>query len=122
MLTSIDFAQFIRVSRRLESIPAMSSIAALPPIAQAEFCVVSRRNDSLGPRARWTLFASSGGVRTRREFNRCWTRLEVDDGAPARASRLALRSEGESIRFGDALPVHERGSLARELRRVLARR
>ena len=58
----------------------------------------------------------------RREFNRCWTRLEVEDGAPVRASRLALRSEGESIRFGDALPVHELNRIARELRRVLARR
>jgi uncharacterized membrane protein len=166
----------------LESVPAISSAAALPPIAQAEFCVVSRRNDSLGPRARWTLFASlcavsfglalgfaafgawmvlpysaaemgllcaawlwferhsgdwervavigdrvivereSAGVRTRREFNRCWTRLEVDDGAPMRASRLALRSEGLSIHFGDALPVHERDSIARELRQVLAMR
>ena len=156
MLRSIRFCfSFIHVSRRLESTPATSSVAAWPPIAQAEFCVVSRRNDSLGPRARWTLFASlcavsfglalgfaalgawmvlpysaagmgllygawrwferhtgdwervtvtgdrvlvereSGDARTRREFNRCWTRLEVEDGAPVHASRLALRSEGD---------------------------
>jgi uncharacterized membrane protein len=160
----------------------MSSVSALPPsIAEAEFCVISRRNDSLGPRARWSLFASlcavsfglalgfaafgawmvlpysaaemgvlfwvwrwferhasdwervtitgdrvivereSAGVRTRREFNRCWTRLEIDEGAALTAPRLALRSEGESIRFGDALPVHERDSIARELRRALSR-
>ena len=63
----------------------------------------------------------SAGVRTRREFNRCWTRLEIDEGAALTAPRLALRSEGESIRFGDALPVHERDSIARELRRALSR-
>jgi uncharacterized membrane protein len=161
----------------------MSSVSALPPpIAETEFCVVSRRNDSLGPRARWSLFASlcavsfglalgfaafgawmvlpysavemgvlywawrwferhtsdwervtitgdrvivereSAGVRTRREFNRYWTRLEIDDGAALRAPRLALRSEGESIRFGDALPVHEVHGIAKELRRALSRR
>jgi hypothetical protein len=39
-----------------------------------------------------------------------------------RVLRLALLSEGQSIHFGDALPVHERDNVARELRRVLARR
>jgi uncharacterized membrane protein len=160
----------------------MSSVAALPPIAQAEFCVISRRNDSLGPRMRWSVFASlcavsfglalgfaalgawmvlpysaaemgllyfawrwferhtgdwervavtgdrvivereCAGVRSRREFNRYWTRLEIDAGARVRAPRLALRSEGESVRFGDTLPVHERESVARDLRRALAKR
>jgi uncharacterized membrane protein len=33
--------------------------AGIPPLsAEPEFCVVSRRNDSLGPRWRWSLFAS----------------------------------------------------------------
>lgn len=33
--------------------------AGMPPLsAEPEFCVVSRRNDSLGPRRRWSLFAS----------------------------------------------------------------
>ncbi len=183
MLRLIDFAiASFAVSRRFESIPAMSSVAALSPVLEAEFCVVSQRNDSLGSRARWTLFASlcavsfglafgfaafgawmvlpysaaemgllygvwrwferhagdwervtvagdrvivereRAGVLTRREFNRYWTRLEVDDAAPGRALRLALRSEGESIRFGDALAVHERDIVARDLRRALAGR
>lgn len=37
--------------------------AALPPLpAESEFCLVSRRNDSLGSRWRWRLFASLCGV------------------------------------------------------------
>ena len=33
--------------------------AGIPPLsAEPEFCVVSRRNDSLGTRRRWSLFAS----------------------------------------------------------------
>jgi uncharacterized membrane protein len=93
---------FIRVSRRLESISAISSV-----VVTGDRVIVERQ---------------SAGVRTRREFNCYWTRLEVDGGAPMRASRLALRSEGQSIRFGDTLPVHERDSIARKLRQVLATR
>jgi uncharacterized membrane protein len=37
--------------------------AAIPPLAaESEFCVLSRRNDSLGPRWRWRIFASLCGV------------------------------------------------------------
>jgi uncharacterized membrane protein len=145
-----------------------------------EFCVVSRRNDSLGSRARWTLFAGlcavsmgmvltfaalgawpvlpysmiemsllcwafgwierhakdwervtvrgdrivverhSGGTRTQREFNRFWTRLEVEADARNRVARLVLRHRGESLPLGEGLPQHERAAIARELRRALA--
>jgi uncharacterized membrane protein len=147
---------------------------------RSEFCVVSRRNDSLGSRARWTLFAglcaasmgmaltfaalgawpvlpysmiemsllcwafrwierhakdwervtvrgdrivverNSGGTRTQREFNRFWTRLEVEADAHNRVARLVLRHRGESLPFGEGLPQHERAVIARELRRALA--
>ncbi|HEY1438010.1 MAG TPA: DUF2244 domain-containing protein [Casimicrobiaceae bacterium] len=147
---------------------------------RSEFCAVSRRNDSLGSRARWTLFAGlcavsmgmavafaafgawpvlpysviemgvlcwafsriechasdcervtvrgdrivveriRGGVRTRREFNRFWTRLEVEADARDGALRLVLRHRGESLPFGEELPAHERAAIARDLRRALA--
>ena len=160
----------------------MPGAVVLPSFSEADFCVVSRRNDSLGTRARGLLFASlcavsfglafgfamfgawmvlpysaaemgllywafrwferhardweriaiagdrliverkTCGKRTRREFNRCWTRLEVEDAGLLRAPRLALRFAGESLRFGDALSAHERANVARELRRALAAR
>ena len=150
---------------------------------RSEFCAVSRRNDSLGSRARWTLFAGlcavsmgmavavaafaafaawpvlpysviemsvlcwafsrierhandwervtvrgdrivveriRGGVRTQREFNRFWTRLEVEADARDRVARLVLRHRGESLPFGEELPAHERAAIARDLRRALA--
>src|SRR5438477_10586879 len=116
--------------------------AGIPPsLAESEFCVISRRNDSLGTRGRWRFFGSlcivSFGLalgfaafgawmvlpysalemavlylafrwmerhaadwerisicgdriivereraetRTRREFNRYWARVEMDEGA-----------------------------------------
>ena len=111
-----------------------------PPLAESEFCVVSRRNDSLGTRGRWVFFGSlcvvsfslalgfaafgawmvlpysalemtvlylafrwferhatdwervsvsddrvvvereRAGVRSRREFNRFWVRVEMQEG------------------------------------------
>jgi uncharacterized membrane protein len=147
---------------------------------RSEFCAVSRRNDSLGSRARWTLFAGlcavslgmaltfaafgawpvlpysvlemgvlcwafgrierrandwervtvrgdrvvveriRGGVRTQREFNRFWTRLEVEADARSQMARLVLRHRGESLPFGEELPAHERAATARDLHRALA--
>ena len=147
---------------------------------RSEFCAVSRRNDSLGTRARWTLFAGlcavsigmavafaafgawpvlpysvvemgvlcwafrwierhandwervtvrgdqivveriRGGARTQREFNRFWTRLDVESDAGNRVARLVLRHRGESLLFGEELSAHERAALARDLRRALA--
>lgn len=64
-----------------------------------------------------------GAVRERREFNRHWLQVELDEGdAPWRATRLALRYAGESVEFGGALPPLERARVARELRRLLASR
>lgn len=160
----------------------MPATVVSPLPSDADFCVVSRRNDSLGTRRRWLLFASLcaislvlafgfavygawmvlpysaaemgllfwafrwferhssdwervavvgdrviverdfGGKRSRRELNRYWTRLEVQDAGSLRAPRLALRFAGESVHFGDALPAHERLSIARALRRALAER
>ena len=156
--------------------------ADIPPLpVEPEFCVVSRRNDSLGSRWRWRLFASlcalsfglalvfaafgawlvlpysalemlvlyvafrwidrhatdwervsvagdrvtvereRGGVIARDEFNRYWTRGEVQDNGFVRAPRLELRFAGKSIAVGEELSAAERTTLARNLRRVLAR-
>jgi uncharacterized membrane protein len=154
--------------------------AGIPLPTGLEFCVVSRRNDSLGSRWRWRLFGSlcavsfgfglgfaafgawmvlpysalemavlylafrwferhaadwervsvcgervvvereRAGVHTRREFNRFWARVEVDEGVLGRAPRLALRFAGERVAFGDELSAEERVAVARELRRALA--
>jgi uncharacterized membrane protein len=147
---------------------------------QSEFCAVSRRNDSLGSRARWSVFAilcavslgmgltftalgawpvlpysvlemgllcwafgwmerhasdwervtvcgdrvvverARGGTRTLREFNRFWTRLDVEADARNRVTRVVLRHRGESLLLGEELPALERGRIARELRQALA--
>jgi uncharacterized membrane protein len=146
---------------------------------RSEFCAVSRRNDTLGSRARWTLFAVlctvsmgmaltfaafgawpvlpysaiemgvlcwafrwierhaddwervtvrgdqivveriRGGARTQREFNRFWTRLDVESDAGNRVARLVLRHRGESLLLGEELSAHERAAIARDLRRAL---
>jgi uncharacterized membrane protein len=63
------------------------------------------------------------GVYTRREFNRFWARVELDEsGGPHRPPRLVLRFAGEREAFGDELPAEERVAVARELRRALAAR
>jgi uncharacterized membrane protein len=158
----------------------MSAEIDLSLPVRSELCVVSRRNDSLGSRARWTVFAglcalSMGmalafaafgawpvlpysmiemgvlcwafrwierhandwervtvrgdrivvernrcGTRTEREFNRFWTRVEVETDASNRVARLMLRHRGETLPLGDELPAHERAAMARDLRRVLA--
>ena len=156
-----------------------AGIPSLP--TEPEFCVVSRRNDSLGARGRRGLFASlcvvsfglalafaavgawlvlpysalemavvylafrwfdrhatdwervsvcgdrviverqRAGMYTRREFNRFWARVELEEaGALRRGSRLVLRFAREREPFGDELPAEERAAVARELRRALA--
>jgi uncharacterized membrane protein len=155
--------------------------AGIPPLpAGSEFCVISRRNDSLRTRGRWQCFGSlcvvsfglalgfaafgawlvlpysalemtvlylafrwferhatdwervsvsddrvvvereRAGVRSRREFNRFWVRVEMQEGGFGRQPRLTLRFGGGGVPFGDELPVDERASVARELRRALA--
>lgn len=59
-----------------------------------------------------------GGVRTRREFNRQWLRVELEEQGFGRPPALALRYAGQRTSFGDALPATERIRLSRELRRV----
>ena len=156
--------------------------AGIPPLpVEPEFCVTSRRNDSLGTSWRWRLFASlvavslalalgfaafgawmvlpysalemivlyvaflwierhasdwervsvagdrvtierqRGGALVQYEFNRCWTRLEVEGEGLTRAPRLKLRSAGKCVAVGEELPAAERVALARDLRRVLAK-
>ncbi len=153
-------------------------IDASSPV-QSDFCAVSRRNDSLGSRARWAVFAvlcavslgmgltftalgawpvlpysvleigllcwafgwmerhahdwervtvrgdrivverARGGTRTMREFNRFWTRLDVEADARNRVARVVLRHRGESLLLGEELSAHERVRIAHELRRAL---
>jgi uncharacterized membrane protein len=156
-----------------------AGIPSLP--TEPEFCVVSRRNDSLGARGRRRLFVSlcvvsfglaaafaalgawlvlpysalemavvylafrwfdrhatdwervsvcgdrvilereRAGIYTRREFNRFWARVELEEwGALHREPRLVLRFAREREPFGDELPPEERAAVARELRRALA--
>jgi len=61
------------------------------------------------------------GVYTRREFNRFWARVELEEsGGVNRPPRLALRFASQRVPFGDDLPAEERVAVARELRRALA--
>lgn len=60
------------------------------------------------------------GVRTRREFNRQWLRVELEERGFGRPPALALRYAGQRTTFGEALPAGERIRLGRELRRILA--
>jgi len=156
--------------------------AGIPPLSfESEFCVVSRRNDSLGSRWRWRLFASlcvvsfglalgfavfgawlvlpysvlemtvlylafvwidrhasdwervsvcgdrvvvereRAGLQTRCEFNRYWARIDVENQGFNRAPRLTLRFAGQSIAIGEELSAEDRGAVARDLKRLLAK-
>ena len=156
--------------------------AGIPPLSiESEFCVVSRRNDSLGSRWRWRLFASlcvvsfglalgfaalgawlvlpysvlemavlylaflwidrhasdwervsvcgdrvvvereRAGVQSRCEFNRYWARIDVENQGFNRAPRLTLRFAGQSIAIGEELSAEDRGAVARDLKRLLAK-
>lgn len=148
---------------------------------EPEFCVVSRRNNSLATRQRWTLFgvlavvsvglalafAAAGawmvlpyslleiallglafrwiearagdwerltvvgdriiverelrGVRDRHEWNRPWVRVGCTSGRLSQGA-LELRSGGEAVSFGEALPEREREAVAAALRRLIAAR
>ncbi len=58
------------------------------------------------------------GRQERREFNRCWMRVEFDPGGFGRRPRLTLHNAGHAVDFGSALPVAEMHTTARELRRI----
>lgn len=61
------------------------------------------------------------GIYTRREFNRFWARVELEESGALRPTlRLVLRFSGEREPFGDELPAEDRVAVARELRRALA--
>jgi uncharacterized membrane protein len=159
------------------------SAAELPPLTvDPEFCVLSRRNNSLDTRQRWTLFAGlaavslglalafvaagawpvlpysvleisvlglafawierrsgdwerltiagdrvivereMGGTQSRREFNRWWLRVELEEAGFMRPAQLTLRCAGDEIAFGGALPPRERTAVAQELARLLRAR
>lgn len=159
----------------------MPVTVSLPP-SDTAFTVVARRNNSLAPRQRWTLYGAfaagslalafafvAGGVwpvlpysaleltclaiafvvierragdvdrltldgdrvvveqeragrASRREFNRQWLRVEVDEQRWTHEPRVVLRSGREEVRFGDTLAACERASLARTIRGALRAR
>jgi len=57
------------------------------------------------------------GRLARREFNRWWLRVELDE-ARAREPQLLLRYAGEAMDFGSALPPARRVEVARALKRL----
>jgi uncharacterized membrane protein len=59
-----------------------------------------------------------GGARERREWNRPWVRIELEETRFGRR-RLLLRCGGEEWEFGDALGEPERNAVARELKRLI---
>jgi uncharacterized membrane protein len=61
------------------------------------------------------------GVRTTRQFNRPWVRVEFDVRGSGASPSLGLRYAGQIVSFGADLPVAERTRLARELKRLLGR-
>jgi uncharacterized membrane protein len=62
------------------------------------------------------------GRQERREFNRLWVRVEVSEQGFCRVPRVTLHRAGVACACGDALPVPERGAMARELRRMVGAR
>jgi len=58
------------------------------------------------------------GNRERREFNRCWLRVEFDPGGFGRRARVTLHSAGNAVDFGGAMSVAEMQVMAGELRRI----
>jgi len=70
---------------------------------------------------RVTVERERGGVLARHEFNRFWTRVELQVDGFGRSPRLELRFAGKSIAVGEELSAPERARLARDLRRALAR-
>jgi uncharacterized membrane protein len=65
---------------------------------------------------------AAGRTRERREFNRYWLRVDVEDGGFGRPPRVVLRGGGAAREFGNALPAAERLAVARELRRLTGMR
>lgn len=158
----------------------MPTALAYPAAVDLEFSVIARRNDSLGSRGRWLIFASlcavslglalafaafgawlvlpysilemvvlflafwfferhagdwerltvdgdrviverqRGGISSRQEFNRFWTRLEWEPGHFGQSAQLALCHGKARVPFGADLAAEAREAIARDLRRALA--
>ena len=62
------------------------------------------------------------GRASRREFNRHWLRVDVDERGWTHEPRLVLRSGRDEVRFGDSLAACERAELARTIRGALRAR
>jgi uncharacterized membrane protein len=63
-----------------------------------------------------------GRTNERREFNRYWLRVEVDEPGLPRSPRVVLQGGGVPCEFGHALPARERLAMARELRALTGMR
>jgi len=61
------------------------------------------------------------GRRTRQQFNRQWTRVELQASTLGRPEQVAICYAGKRVTFGSRLPVAERGAMVQQLRRVLRR-
>lgn len=158
----------------------MPTAIAHPAVADLDYSVIAQRNDSLGTRGRWLIFAAlcavsltlalafaafgawmvlpysllemgvlffafwlferhagdwervsvhgdrvvvecqRGGVASRQEFNRYWTRLEWEPGRFGQAPRLAVCHGRARVPFGADLSADARATIAKDLRRALA--
>ena len=63
---------------------------------------------------------ATGGQYARREFNRPWLRVDLEEPRFGSRRRLLLRSAGEQWEFGDALRDTQRTEIAATLRRLSA--
>ena len=158
----------------------MPTALAHPAAADLEYSVIARRNDSLGSRGRWLIFAAlcavslglalafaafgawlvlpysvlemvvlflafwfferhagdwerlsiegdrviverqRGGVGSRQEFNRFWTRLEWEPGHFGRSPQLTVCHGKARVPFGANLAADTRQAIVRDMRRALA--
>jgi uncharacterized membrane protein len=62
--------------------------------------------------------ARKGGPETRHDFNRAWTRLDVEEQEqPGKGLRLWVGASGKRVEVGEFLTDWEKRQLANELRR-----
>ena len=90
------------------------------------FVLVERRSSDVDRLAvvgdRVVVEQERAGRATRREFQREWLRVEVDERGWTREPRLVLRSGRDEVPFGDTLAACERAGLARTIRKALRTR
>lgn len=63
---------------------------------------------------------AAGGQYARREFNRPWLRVELEEPRFGARRKLMLHAAGEQWEFGDALLDRQRSEIAATLRRLSA--